>query len=239
MNKLPTLKARTQMYLSERRRLGFELRSMGHALRSFARYVDELDCREPLTVEVMAKWARQDQGHSDDPRTWARRLMILRPFTRWLQQFEPRTEIPEEAIFGRIGDRLSPHIYQEQEILDLLAAARRLGPAPGLRGATYEALFRTFFPEIADVPHNSKMGEKNVWVPRSSRCTREWAAKVLKGLSTSQCLPLLSRRKSVPRLIGALLGRRDLEVVALFLYRLFLLDQRLRRAGVAFDWNGI
>jgi len=105
MNKLPTLSARTQMYLQERRRLGFELRRMGYALHSFARYVDKLDFRQPLTVEVMAKWARQDHGHSDDPRTWARRLMILRPFTRWLRQFEPRTEIPEEAIFGRIGER--------------------------------------------------------------------------------------------------------------------------------------
>ncbi len=141
MNRSPNLRARTQMYLRERRRLGFELRSMGHALESFARYVDEWDSREPLTVEVMTQWARQDQGHSDDPRTWARRLMILRPFTRWLQQFEPRTEVPDEAIFGRIAERLSPHIYQEQEILDLLAAARRLGPDPSLRGATYEALF--------------------------------------------------------------------------------------------------
>jgi hypothetical protein len=105
--------------------------------------------------------------------------------------------------------------------------------------ATYDALFQTFFPEIADVPHNSKMGEKNAFVPKPSRCTKEWAAKVLKGLSTSQCLPLLSRRKSVPRLIGTLLGSRDLEVVALFLYRLFLLDQRLRRAGVEFDWKAI
>lgn len=105
--------------------------------------------------------------------------------------------------------------------------------------ATYDGLFRRFFPQIADVPHNSKMGAKNDLNPKPSRCTREWAAKVLKGLSGSQCLPLLSRRKSVPRLIGALLGSRDLEVVALFLYRLFMLDERLRRAGVDFDWNGI
>ena len=31
--------------------------------------------------------------------------------------------------------------YSEQEIVDLLAAARRLGPTPGLRGAVYETLF--------------------------------------------------------------------------------------------------
>jgi hypothetical protein len=105
--------------------------------------------------------------------------------------------------------------------------------------ATYEALFRKFFPEIANVPHNSMMGAKNEFNPRPSRCTREWAAKVLKGLSGSRCLPLLSRRKSVPRLIGALMGRRDVEVVALFLYRLYMLDERLRRAGVTFDWYAI
>jgi integrase len=40
-----------------------------------------------------------------------------------------------------MSERLAPHIYSEQEIVDLLAAARRLGPAPGLRGAVFEALF--------------------------------------------------------------------------------------------------
>ncbi len=63
------------------------------------------------------------------------------PFLRWLQQFEPRTEVPDDAIFGPLPERLAPHIYSEQEIVDLLAAARRLGPAPGLRGAVYETLF--------------------------------------------------------------------------------------------------
>lgn len=38
MSQPVTLRARTQLYLRERRRLGFELRSMGHALRSFARW---------------------------------------------------------------------------------------------------------------------------------------------------------------------------------------------------------
>jgi integrase len=89
----------------------------------------------------MADWARHDKGNSDEPSTWARRLKNLRSFTRYLQQFEPGTEVPDDSIFGRIGQRLAPHIYSEQEIIDLLAAARRLGPSPGLRGVTYETLF--------------------------------------------------------------------------------------------------
>ena len=64
----------------------------------------------------------------------------MRPFLRWLQQFEPRTEVPDDAVFGGIGGRTAPHIYSEQEIADLLAAARHIGPCR-LRGATYEALF--------------------------------------------------------------------------------------------------
>lgn len=133
-----SLRAQVLKSLRERRRLGFHLRSMGYALRSFACYVDALQHSGPLTVELMSEWARRDRAHSNDPQTWARRLKILRPFTRWLQQFEPRTEVPDDMVFGGISGRVTPHIYHEQEIVDLLAAARRLG---GLRGATYEALF--------------------------------------------------------------------------------------------------
>lgn len=139
MNQPMKLHTRVRQYLFERRRLGFELRTMGLALRSFARYIDHHQHREPLTVELMADWARRDRTGGNDPRTWARRLKLLRPFMRWLRQFEPRTEVPDDAIFGRIGERLTPHIYHERELADLLDAARHLGPA--LRGATYEALF--------------------------------------------------------------------------------------------------
>jgi integrase len=136
-----TMQSHADNYLNERRQLGFDLRTTGYAIKSFARYVDDLGDREPLTVEVMSDWARRDKGSSDRPATWARRLNKLRSFARYLQQFEPDTEVPDDTIFGRFGQRLAPHIYSDQEIVDLLAAARRLGPVRGLRGATYEALF--------------------------------------------------------------------------------------------------
>ena len=126
-------------FLDERRRLGFASRSMGYALGSFARYSDRLETQGPLTVEVMAAWARCPNNGSDNPLTWARRLKILRPFARWLQQFEPGTEVPDDSVFGSVDQRLAPHIYTEEEIADLLVAAR--GLCPPLRGATYETLF--------------------------------------------------------------------------------------------------
>jgi integrase len=141
MNAYITMQTHAENHLSERRQLGFGLRASGYSILSFARYVDALNSQEPITVEIMAAWARQDKGNTGKSSTWARRLKKLRSFCRYLQQFDPRTEVPDDSIFGRIGQRLAPHIYSEQEIIDLLAAARHLGPSPGLRGVTYETLF--------------------------------------------------------------------------------------------------
>lgn len=139
MSRRVTLSQRAHEYLRERQRLGFQSRSMRYALRSFTRYADRLERQRPITLEVMAEWARRDTHHSTDPRTWARRLKLLRPFTRWLRQFEPRTEVPDDTVFGPVGERTAPHIYSEQEIGELLRAAGQL--APRLRGATYATFF--------------------------------------------------------------------------------------------------
>jgi integrase len=136
-----SLHRRVEDYLAERHRLGFSGRTQAYALRSFAKHVQPIRHRGPLTVEVMAEWARRDSHGSTDPLTWARRLKLLRTFLRWLQQFEPHTEVPDDAIFGPLPERQAPHIYSEQEIVDLLAAARRLGPAQGFRCVVYETLF--------------------------------------------------------------------------------------------------
>jgi hypothetical protein len=58
MSRSLNLRARVRQYLRERRRLGFALRSMEYALQSFASYAGE---RTPLTVELMAEWARRDR----------------------------------------------------------------------------------------------------------------------------------------------------------------------------------
>ena len=135
------LQARVEDYLAERRRLGFELGTTGLALASFARYATDVRHRGPLSIDLMAQWARHDKGNSGNPHTWARRLKLLRPFARYLRQFEPRTEVADASVFGPVRGRVSPHIYREEEIVDLLAAARELRPHGGLRPVTFETLF--------------------------------------------------------------------------------------------------
>ena len=87
MSTATTMQPFVEAFLEERHRLGFASRSMGHALRSFAAYVDDLEITGPLRIEVMARWARCPKNASDDPLTWARRLKLLRPFARWFRQF--------------------------------------------------------------------------------------------------------------------------------------------------------
>jgi integrase len=135
------LRAKVDDYLAERRRLGFKLRNMALALASFASYAEHVGHQGPLTTDVMADWSRQDKAQGHSLGTSARRLKVLRPFTRWLRQFEPRTEVPDASIFGPVPGRVAPHIYREAEIVELLAAARGLNPQGGLRPATFETLF--------------------------------------------------------------------------------------------------
>ena len=141
MSARASLQARIEQYLAERRHLGFKLDQMAYALSGFALYVTEVGHRGPLTVDLMAAWAQQTRRDHDTRATSARRLHRLRPFTRWLRQFEPATEVPEEALFGRVPGRLAPHIYREDEIVQLLDAAGRIGPAGSLRGAVFQTLF--------------------------------------------------------------------------------------------------
>ena len=124
------LQQRIDDYLAERHRLGFELRSRDTLLAGFARYVAARHHRGSLTADLMVEWARLDKWQRETPATWAARLARVRHFARYLKQFEPDTEVPDEAVFGPEAGRVAPHIFHEEEIVELLAAARQLGP-PG------------------------------------------------------------------------------------------------------------
>ena len=133
-------------YLTERRALGFDLRIPGTQITAFARFVDAVGHTGPLTTRITLDWVQGHARHAK-PFSWARRLDVLRPFARYLARLDPATEFPQTAIFGRSHRRLAPHIYSEQEIRDLLAAARPLDRdsvvyVAGHRGLVGSAIWR-------------------------------------------------------------------------------------------------
>lgn len=130
-----------EAFLVERQALGFRTTGPSASqLRSFARFFDGAGHAGSLTTDLVIEWAK-GYAQTDGPRAWARRLDALRPFATYLSRVDPATEFPPPRIFGKSQRRATPHIYTEEEVMALLAAARHLEPMGGLRPAAYETLF--------------------------------------------------------------------------------------------------
>jgi integrase len=124
-----------EQYLEMKRKLGFAMHIEGEELLRFARYAEK---RGSLTVQLALQWAQASSGS----RIYhARRLDIVRRFARYMKLFFPETEIPQEGILGPSYRRISPYIYSEEEISELIAACRRLTPVNGIRPHSYATLF--------------------------------------------------------------------------------------------------
>jgi integrase len=131
--------ALAQDYLSSRRKLGYVLEVEGAELLRFARFADRIGHTGPLTTELAIRWAKLPR--TAKPLYWARRLDVVRRFAKALALIVPGTEVPPEGLLGPSYRRPPPHIYSPAEVSSLLGAARRLGPARGLRSHTYVTLF--------------------------------------------------------------------------------------------------
>lgn len=140
MKQNPTMLSQAMAYVAERQLLGFDLTIAATQLYSFARFADKMGHIGSLTTKLVIDWTK-GQSRKEVPFSWARRLEVLRPFAKYLSRLDPNTEFPETLIFGKAHRRITPHIYTNDEIIDLLAAANRLEPVGTLRPATYETLF--------------------------------------------------------------------------------------------------
>jgi len=120
-----------QAYLSLRRAFGFDLSITGQRLQAFARFADREAAGQPFTIELALRWAQSSPTRKQV--SAARRLLILRPFARYLRTIEPSTQVLPNRLLGPAQYRYIPHIYTDAEILALLDAATGLSPRGGLR----------------------------------------------------------------------------------------------------------
>lgn len=124
-------------YVALRRALGTQLREPAVSLEHFVDLLDR-EGAEFITTEIALRWARQPTAAQ--PATWARRLSLVRGFAAWLSLFDPRTEVPPRRVLEARYRRKKPHIFTDQEIEQLMAAASRLHSPTGLRALTYATL---------------------------------------------------------------------------------------------------
>lgn len=133
-----SLRKAVESYLTMRRSLGFKLRDMGHNLRHFVSFMEQ-EGASIITTELALRWAQQPQDVQ--PVQWAARLSFVRSFARYWSATDPRTEIPPKGLLPYRTKRATPYIYSNDEILQILKAARDIPPSTGLRPWTYYSLF--------------------------------------------------------------------------------------------------
>ena len=132
---MSSLGERLAEYLRIRRQLGFELKAAGHTLEDFVAFLDRSGA-ERITTDLAVRWACQPVGVS--ARYLSLRLGMVRGFARYVATIDPDTEIPSKDLLPGPVTRITPYLYSDREIRDLMAVAGALMPA--LRGASYRTV---------------------------------------------------------------------------------------------------
>lgn len=121
-------------YLGVRRALGFQLRDTETALRNFIDFLEQ-EGSSLITVELALRWAQQPRAAQ--PAQWANRLGMVRRFAEYRSLQDPWTQIPAPELLPYRYRRRAPYLYSDEEIDQLLQAARQLPSATGLRATSY------------------------------------------------------------------------------------------------------
>ena len=130
------LRQAAEEYLATRRALGFVLSTQGRLLMDFVAYCDR-HAVSTVTTDVALAWAI-GTTRSRDPLWWARRLMVVRIFARYLRALDPATQVPPIDVLPHAYRRTTPYLYSPQQLADLVQAAGLLRPR--LRAVTYAAV---------------------------------------------------------------------------------------------------
>ena len=133
-----TLSEAVDQYLAIRRGLGTKFFGVDSVFRSFTDFADR-EGASHVTTDLVLRWAKGQTGILPATRAW--RFQLVRGFAVWRSATDPRTEVPPQRLIPGRYRRKHPHIYSDQEIEELIKAARRLAPATALRGDTCATIF--------------------------------------------------------------------------------------------------
>lgn len=125
-------------YLALRHALGCKVQDAHTLLSQFVGFLEQHEAAW-ITTDEAVRWAIQPQHVQ--PAEWARRLRVVRGFAQYHSASDPRTEIPPPELLPYRPQRRAPYLYSDAELAQLLATARQLPSATGLRACTYATVF--------------------------------------------------------------------------------------------------
>src|SRR5580693_8470748 len=125
-------------YLELRRGLGFKLVNYGAYLREFVSFLEQKKTSH-ITTALAVQFAILHTHH--EPKEKAARYSAVRGFASYRVGADPATEIPPIGLVRGRSRRARPYLYSDQEVRQLLAAARHLPSTYSLRPWTYYCFF--------------------------------------------------------------------------------------------------
>ena len=135
---MKTLRQAVGDYLSLRRSLGFALKKHEPCLREFVSFLHKKRASR-ISTRLALQFATRHQHQQ--PAEWAARLSVVRGFACYRNGDDPATEIPPPGLLPYRPMRARPYLYSEEEIRQLLKAARNLPATYSLKPWTYYCLF--------------------------------------------------------------------------------------------------
>src|SRR5690625_2173415 len=106
------------VYLAQRRGLGFRLKTAEYLLRQFCGWLDDRGKIDTFTIDDAVGWAcdRRDAA----PVWWSQRLIAVRPFAAWLNARDPAVPIFPAGLLPARTTRRDPFIYSQTDVDRLL-----------------------------------------------------------------------------------------------------------------------
>jgi integrase/recombinase XerD len=119
--------------------LGFKLVKYEACLREFVSFLEQKKASHITTALAVQFGMLYSQQR---PKTQARRYSVVRGFAGYRIGVDPATKIPPCGLVRGGTRRARPYLYSDQEIYQLLEAARNLPSTYSLRPWTYYCSFR-------------------------------------------------------------------------------------------------
>jgi integrase len=130
---MKTLSQHLDDYLQLRRQLGYKMQEPGALLRNFVRFAEQKGAGV-IRTKLALEWAAQPNMK---PTQSGSRLGVVRRFAEYLSAYDACTEVPPQKLLPYHFYRRDPYHYTDENVCQLVNAARQINPASQIKGPTF------------------------------------------------------------------------------------------------------
>jgi integrase/recombinase XerD len=130
---MKTLSQHLDDYLKLRRQLGYKLRTSEFILRNFVRFAAQ-EGAGVIRTRLVLQWAALPRLKTAQS---ANRLGMVRRFAAYVSAHDARTQVPAQKLLPYQFHRRDPYLYTDENVLQLVNAARQINPASQIKGPTF------------------------------------------------------------------------------------------------------